>query len=113
MIELNQSYIDYMNIFIDNIINGYLININSNNNTNKDLYISIPRTKLVIGHANVWANNEKNLFIWPEEIALSYEQLKNNNIHPCGYMFWDIADEGNEVIDRFNNSKPLCIWLKD
>ena len=68
------------------------------NNKQSDIsYIShifIPKTQLVIGLANGWANNEKFLLLWPEIIANVHEKLKMVHREPHGYMFWDIADEG-------------------
>ncbi len=71
--------------------------------------IAIDRSRLVIGLANGWADGQKFLLVWPDEIVEAYENLKVLGMNPRGFMFWDIADEGVVAVDKSGTSRQF--WM--
>eukprot|EP01040_Poterioochromonas_malhamensis_P004072 gene4074-4356_t len=70
-------------------------------------YLNIESDRLLIGLANGWAGDGKFLLIYPDEINIAYQQLKEMNLAPRGFGFWDIADEGKASVLRPNEP----VWL--
>lgn len=60
--------------------------------------------RLVIGLGNGWAGDDKFLLIYPEDISKSYNLLKENQLDPKGFAFWNIKDEG---ISSFRNGNTF------
>lgn len=90
---LGTSPSDYLIQYIPLVLQGWKIQLNSSSIVD----LVIPSTQLVIGLANGWADGSKSLLVWPDEAEVAYNTLKNNNLQPRGFMFWDIADEGRVV----------------
>jgi hypothetical protein len=57
-------------------------------------------SKLVFGFANGWAmgGGEKTLFVESTQIAVAYNQLRENGSVPRGFMFWVIGREGTNDV---------------
>jgi hypothetical protein len=85
---------DYLIQYIPLLYRGWDVDFS---NSSVTTHLSIPPTQLVIGLANGWADGTKSLLVWPEEAGVAYEHLKQFNLQPRGFMFWDIADEGRVV----------------
>lgn len=62
--------------------------------------VSLPLKKLVFGLGNGWtsvgihSDDEKALYIAPEQLEIAWRILQNDNILPRGFMFWTINLEG-------------------
>ena len=63
--------------------------------------VPLPREKLVFGLANGWAaatEQDKTLYIAPEELEFAWTHLSRQNLLPRGFMFWTIDEEGNRGV---------------
>jgi hypothetical protein len=63
--------------------------------------VTVPLSKLVFGLANGWVdtNNDKNLFISPEQVQTAWGALKEKDLLPRGFMFWTIDEEGRNGVN--------------
>jgi hypothetical protein len=95
----------FLSSFVKRVLEGWNITTYTSSSVN----IQIPRTRVVIGLANGWADGSKFLLVWPEELVHGYELLKADSINPRGFMFWNIADEGKIVVDKSGTSRPF--WM--
>lgn len=88
---------DYMLSFMN--ITEWEVKFSEDQSVNlPDQFIVIPPHKLVIGLANGWADDQKSLFITPQELESAYRQLEEYS-KPRGIMFWTIDLEGNYGIN--------------
>ena len=95
----------YLQSFVEMVLKGWDIATFSSSS----ISVHVPRTHLVVGLANGWADGNKFLLVWPEELVAGYESLKAAGIHPRGFMFWNIADEGINAVDKSGVSRPF--WM--
>lgn len=72
--------------------------------------IRIAREQLVIGLANAWTGPppDKFLLVYPEDCGKAYNNLDRRNASPRGFMFWNVADEG-QVIPRSDPPRTLFL----
>jgi chitinase len=65
-----------------------------------DQVVHLPLSKLVLGFANGWANNqdEKTLYVPTKEIQEAWNELTTRDNQPRGFMFWTIDADGSDDI---------------
>ena len=104
VLQMNPSA--FLESYVPMVLSGWNISRNTSSNAMK---IHIDRSRLVIGLANGWADGQKFLLAWPDEFVDGYNNLKSVGMHPRGFMFWDIADEGVAAVDKAGTSRPF--WM--
>lgn len=62
--------------------------------------VTVPLSKLVLGLANGWADtdDEKQIFISPQQVRGAWFALKQRDLLPRGFMFWTIDEEGRNGV---------------
>jgi len=105
-----QSAVDYLVALVPRFIQGYSVAFSAFDEPPAVATVAIPRTQLVLGFANGWADNSKFALIWPEVIGAAFAILDRDGMRPRGAMFWDIADEGMDAVDPvMNTTRPF--WM--
>jgi hypothetical protein len=98
--------------FVDKTLAGWTVDFSSHPLTAElgKVAIEIEREQLVIGLANAWTGPppDKFLLILPEDCALAYARLATRDSQPKGFMFWNVADEGN-VVPRTDPPRTLYL----
>lgn len=92
---------DYLEEFVECVLAGWEVDFQSVPETGLPRSsVNITRAQLVVGLANGWAAPPPNKFLllWPEDIGSAYRALRERSDEPRGFMFWNIADEGEVVL---------------
>eukprot|EP00040_Diaphanoeca_grandis_P022546 m.121464 g.121464 ORF g.121464 m.121464 type:complete len:400 (+) comp28858_c0_seq2:46-1245(+) len=110
--EINIEPSVYLENFVESVASGWTVDFTSDPGT-KHLgryLIKFDRSKLVIGLANGWTSPppDKFLLIWPEDCGRAYVEMKRKSLEPRGFMFWNVADEGN-IVEK--TEPPRALWL--
>jgi hypothetical protein len=95
------SVTDYLAGLVDKMEKGWEVDFGSDKSVGlASQIVKVHPTRLLIGLANGWTHDappiDKFLLLWPSQIEEAYLALPEEK-RPRGFMFWDIADEGNEI----------------
>lgn len=92
---------DYMRNLVKKMKIGWTVDFASEPDLNyPSALVNVPPARLVIGLANGWTKpyppQQKFLLLQPEHVEEAYLTLPDE-MKPRGFMFWNIADEGQKV----------------
>ena len=88
---------DYLYDWITNVTNGWMVNFEEDASSGlKNQLISVHPSKLIVGFSFGNNGSGKTIFVWPNEVEIAWEKLKEDGIVPRGVMFW------NAKLDQMN-----------
>jgi hypothetical protein len=95
------SVTDYLTDLVEKMAQGWEVDFGSEKSVGiPSQTIKVPPTRLLVGLANGWTHDappiDKFLLLWPSQIEEAFLAMPEDK-RPRGFMFWDIADEGNEI----------------
>ena len=91
---------DYLEEFVECVLAGWEVDFEAVPEAGLPRSsVNVTREQLVVGLANGWAAPPpfKFLLLWPEDVGTAYRALREQGDEPRGFMFWNIADEGEVV----------------
>jgi len=106
---LNFTASSYIQSYVKLLAKGWTVDFSPVGDTKIDTpqLVKVDPSQLAIGLANAWSQNDKALFVPPEQAGEAFQLMDGSNNQIRGYMYWSCFYEGHELNAPPYSKSPL------